>query len=130
MSQFLPILTNTPKWVWVVLVLLLWLGIQGLKPRAVALPRIFITPAVFITWGIVALAARSTPAILLDWAATVTCGIGLALVTIRLEGLRVDRERSLVHLPRSVGSADGLVTIARSVAADPASLIVASALID
>ena len=102
MNPLLLILKNTPIWVWIVLALLLWLGVQGLKPRAVALPRIFITPAVFITWGLVALALRSSPPILLDWALTAACGIGLALATVRLEGLRVDHERSLVHLPGSI----------------------------
>ena len=99
MTQFLPILTHTPTWVWVVLALLVWLGIQGLKPRTVALPRVFLTPAVFITWGIVALAARSSPTVLLDWGLTAACGVGLALATVRLEGLRA--AGGTVHLPGS-----------------------------
>jgi hypothetical protein len=101
MTQIVPILTHTPPWVWVVLALLLWLGMLGLKPRTVALPRVLLTPAVFITWGLVALAAaaRSSPLILLDWAVLAACGIGLALATVRFEGLRA--ERGVVHLPGS-----------------------------
>jgi hypothetical protein len=89
MTQLLPIIEHTPRWVWVVLALLIWLGIQGLRPRRVALARIFITPAVFILWGLVALGSRAEPPLLLDWGVTAAIGMGLAVATLRLDGVRI-----------------------------------------
>ncbi|MGO8916739.1 MAG: DUF6622 family protein [Stellaceae bacterium] len=103
MSALLLIVTNTPWWVFLLFALLVWLGVQALRPRTVALRRVFITPAVFIAWGAVglALAARTAPAIVPAWGLAAAAGCALALVSVRLEGLSADRSRATVHLPGS-----------------------------
>lgn len=103
-QALLLIVTNTPWWVFLLFALLLWLGVQALRPRTVALRRVFITPAIFIGWGMVglALAARAQPAVIPAWALTAAAGAALALFSVRLTGLRTERDGALVHLPGSV----------------------------
>ena len=93
-------LQGTPWWVFVVFAVLLWLGVQALKPRVLALPRVFLTPAVFIGWGAVSLviAAKGAPLVVLDWLLTAIAGAALAAATAGIDGMRVDRDRGLVRL--------------------------------
>jgi hypothetical protein len=103
MTSLLPILSNTPWWVFLLFALLLWLGILSLRPRPVPLRRLLITPAVFIGWGSVALALAASRALLVlpAWIAAAALGGVLAFSTVRLAGLRLDRNRGLVELPPS-----------------------------
>lgn len=103
MPTLLLILTHTPWWVFLLFALLAWLGVQSLRPRTVPLRRVFITPAIFIAWGLVGLvpAARTAPAIMPVWGLAAAAGGALAFFSLRLEGLRADRGRSVVHLPGS-----------------------------
>lgn len=102
MTMLLGIVSHTPPWVLVVFALLVLLGVQALRPRSIAVARVFATPAVFITWGLVslALAAQSAPQALVGWALTAVAGASLALLTLRLEGLRAEGD-GRVHLPGS-----------------------------
>jgi hypothetical protein len=95
------ILVNTPWWVFVLLAVLIGLGAQAIRPRAVALPRVFITPAVFLSWGLVTLAltSRGAPLALLAWGLAAVAGAGLALASFRADRLRL--EGSLIHFPGS-----------------------------
>ncbi|HZB90982.1 MAG TPA: DUF6622 family protein [Stellaceae bacterium] len=102
MTALLAIVSHTPRWVFVVFALLLLLGIQALRPRTIAVARVFATPAVFIAWGLVslALAAESAPQALVGWSLTAVAGASLALLTLRLDGLRAEGG-GRVHLPGS-----------------------------
>jgi hypothetical protein len=104
MTVLLTIITGTPWWVFLLLALLIGLGVQALRPRRIGLRRVFITPAIFIGWGLVALvlAARATPLVLPAWAAAAAVGSALAVATTRFPALRIDRERGEVELPGSV----------------------------
>lgn len=97
------IVQGTPWWVYPLLALLVLLGLQALKPRSLPLPRVLITPAVFIAWGITSLVARPSfsGGLMLDWLITASFGGALALLLTRSDALRLDRERRLVHLPGS-----------------------------
>src|SRR5260370_3911673 len=53
------ILSGSPWWVYGLLALLIWLGLQAARPRTVSLSRVLISPALFIGWGIVHLMLRS-----------------------------------------------------------------------
>ncbi len=55
------VVTHTPIWVFAVLAYLVWMGVRGLRPRTLPLARVFITPAVFIVWGLVGAAGRHLP---------------------------------------------------------------------
>ena len=98
------ILGNTPTWVFAVFALLVFMGVQFLRARTLPLRRVFITPAVFITWGIVSLAIKPNFSALLiaDWLAAAALGASIALLLVRFHDLRVDRERRRVRLPGSV----------------------------
>jgi uncharacterized protein DUF6622 len=94
-------LSNTPRWVWLVLAVLVALGLQALRPRRVKLARVLITPIVFLTWGLVGLVltARGTPVALLDWAVAAAAGAALARLTFRTARLAV--ANGLVRFPGS-----------------------------
>jgi Family of unknown function (DUF6622) len=103
MTALAAIVTHTPIWVFGVFALLLLLGVQGLRPRRVALARLLVTPAVFVSWGLVSLvlATRVTATAPLAWAVTATAGFAFAYATVRLHGLGAE-PGGRVHLPGSV----------------------------
>ncbi len=76
---------------------------QGLRARTVPLWRLLVTPAVFIGWGVIALALRSTtsPILIADWAAAAAIGAAIAWTTVRLDGVEIDRARGVLQLPGS-----------------------------
>jgi hypothetical protein len=96
------VLHGTPIWVFALFGYLVWAGIRGLTLNVRKVSRVWITPAIFIAWGVVGLAMRSGPldAKLLHWfiAALVGTGIGL-LLRVPLE---VDPQKKLVVQPGSV----------------------------
>ena len=96
---------GAPWWVFPLLALLIWRGVNAARPRTVRWRLVFIVPIVFIAWGLAALALASlaSPALVADWFATAAVGCLLALFTARFDGLRADRTRGLVHLPGSWG---------------------------
>ncbi|HEX7928781.1 MAG TPA: DUF6622 family protein [bacterium] len=99
MRAFL-IVQHTPAWVFVLLALLVWLGIQAMMTRQVRVQRIFITPAIFITWGLLRLARANgfAPELLLDWLGGLLMGAAVGALTARVAGMRVDRARGRVEL--------------------------------
>jgi len=103
MPALLLIAANTPWWVFLLLALLVWLGVQSLRPRTVPLRRVFITPVLFIAWGLIGLvlAARTAPAVVPVWGLAAAAGGALAFFGLRLEGLGAERGRAEVHLPGS-----------------------------
>lgn len=46
--MFIQIITQTPIWVWAILVLLLWVGLKQTLPRSVSLRRITVLPVVMV----------------------------------------------------------------------------------
>ncbi len=61
MDFAIAVVTHTPPWVFAVLAYLIWMGARGLKARTLPVARIFITPAVFIVWGVFGAAGRHLP---------------------------------------------------------------------
>jgi len=101
MPGILAILQHIPLWVFAVFALLVWFGVQGLSARTVPLWRLLVTPAVFIAWGVIALALRSAPILIADWAAAAAIGAAIAWTTVRLDGVEIDRTRGILRLPGS-----------------------------
>jgi len=56
-----------------------------------------VTPAVFIAWGIIALALQSatSPILIVDWVFAAVIGAAIAWTTTRFDGVRVYRVRPL-----------------------------------
>jgi hypothetical protein len=59
MPSITNILLNTPLWVFGLLAVLTWLGVQALQARTLPIWRVLATPAIFIAWGIASLVERS-----------------------------------------------------------------------
>jgi len=55
------LVTHTPWWVFAILAYLIWMGVKGFQPRTLPLARVFVTPAVFIVWGVLGAAGRHLP---------------------------------------------------------------------
>ena len=67
--MFMQILTNTPKWVFVLFVALVWLGLKQMLPRRVGLNRITIMPLAMTCLSLVGVtsAFSDSPQALLTW---------------------------------------------------------------
>jgi hypothetical protein len=89
--------------VFALLVVLVGLGAQALRPRTVAVRRMLIVPAVFFVWGAISLAARAghPPILLLDWLGTAALGAGVGWQMSRLDQFRFDPTNGSVSLPGS-----------------------------
>lgn len=97
------ILQGTPWWVYPLLALLIAIGLQGLKSRAVSLARALVVPAIFVSWGVASLALQPSwsGGLLLDWLVPASLGAGLALLTTRRDAAHLDRASGHVHLSGS-----------------------------
>ena len=96
------VLSHTPPWVFVLFAYLMWMGATRLRPGVWQLGKIWITPAIFIVWGLVGLFRRpgDFSEVLLHW--VIGAALGGALGSVGSIKLTVDRPRQLVLLPGSV----------------------------
>jgi hypothetical protein len=96
------VLAGTPVWVFVLLAYLVWMGATRLKPGVRVLARIWITPAIFIAWGLVGLFQRpgDFSEVLIRWIAGLVVGGALG-AAFRIP-MQADRPQRLVLLPGSV----------------------------
>ena len=103
MPNVLTIVQNTPLWVFALLILLIFLGVQALRPRTIPVRRLLIVPGVFIAWGLATLAQRSvgSPILLLDWLAVCAAGWSIGWRITRLDGVAFDRALGIVQVPGS-----------------------------
>jgi len=62
MPSFFQIVANTPLWVWPLMVFVLWLGLQGLRPRVIPVWRLAILPIVGLTTSLSGIAQSVDPA--------------------------------------------------------------------
>ncbi|MBI1778127.1 MAG: hypothetical protein HYR63_22540 [Proteobacteria bacterium] len=95
------ILQGTPLWVYPLLGLLIYLGLQARRERVARPLRLLITPAVFIGWGIVGVLVKPGfgPVLALDWLGAAAAGMALAAASLDTSRWRV--EGGLVRLPGS-----------------------------
>ena len=96
------ILLNTPLWVFFIFTLLIWLGAFQLRTRSVSIHRIWLTPMVFIVWGLLGLILRNAGSMssLMPWMAAAIIGALLGLS--RRNTLAIDHVRGIVKRPASV----------------------------
>jgi len=97
------VVTHTPWWVFAVLAYLIWMGVKGLEPRTQPLARVFVTPAVFIVWGVLGAAGRRLPPGVNAAAWIGAAAIGLlpgALTSPRR--IALNRSLNLVHFEGSL----------------------------
>lgn len=101
--MLIEIITNTPLWVWPLLLFLLFRGYQQSQDRTVGLSKLGIIPAIFLFLGLSGLinAFGADPVNLALWAV----GIGFAvLLHLKLElprGVRFSPQDQTFHVPGS-----------------------------
>ena len=95
------VVSGIPLWVYALLALLVWLGLQARRTREVGLARLLATPAAFILWGLASLLQHPPGWLLVDWGAAAIAGALLALATLRSEGVAIDPVGNRVTLPGS-----------------------------
>jgi vacuolar-type H+-ATPase subunit I/STV1 len=97
------ILSNTPVWVFAILGLLVWLGVQALKPRTLSLGRVVLVPVGFIIWGLSNLFSGPLPPVELleirGLAVLIALGVAWAIPARR--GVTIDRVNNTLHVPGS-----------------------------
>ena len=100
MSQIYTVITNTPLWVWPLLLVLLWLGFQASRPRTTPLWRITIIPgALFVMSFSTAAITASTLELTFAWLFGLAGGTWCGWLTDQGSELRVDRENRLIFFP-------------------------------
>ena len=88
MPSLFQIVTNTPLWVWPLMAFVLWLGVQGLRPRVIPWWRLAILPAVGLATSLGGIAQSANPV----WAAT---GWALALLAFLPLGWAFGQNRAV-----------------------------------
>lgn len=96
------LLHGTPIWVWVLFAYLLWGGIRRLTMSAQKISRVWITPLIFMAWGVIGLVMRSGSLSdnLLHWLGAALVGTAIGVLT-RVP-LQVDARKNLVVQAGSV----------------------------
>jgi hypothetical protein len=100
MPSFFQIVANTPLWVWPLMALILWLGLQGLRPRVIPVWRLAILPAVSLATSLGGIAQSANPA-------GAAAGLGVALIAFLPLGWAFGKDR-----PVRLRPADGKLEIA------------------
>jgi len=97
------IVNGTPWWVYVLLSVLIYSGVQATKPRSWPLARIAIVPVVFTLWGVASLVLMPAlgSSLIAIWVATASVGAGVAAITWQSGQIAIDRAAGQVRLPAS-----------------------------
>lgn len=80
-----PLVSNTPVWVWALLVFLITRGIAAMKPAETSLAKLAIVPALFTVWGLWSISHRfgSSWEAWGEWLVGIGAGAGLGWVLLR-----------------------------------------------
>jgi hypothetical protein len=97
------ILSGTPWWVYALLSVLIYSGIQATKPRSWPPARIAVVPVAFTLWGVASLLLTPNlgAGLIATWIATACVGAGLAAITWRSDQVGIDRAVGRIRLPAS-----------------------------
>jgi hypothetical protein len=101
MRAIVQIIAGTPWWVWILFVLLLWIGVRALKTSAAPFWRLLILPAVFFVWGVVGVVTRypiSATSLGL-WLVAFALGGGLGVLIAANIAVRADKTHGLIEIP-------------------------------
>ncbi len=102
--MLMQILSNTPKWVFAVFGILLWQGINQMRPRTVGITRATIAPLAMTAlslYGVVSVFG-DTPQSLLTWVVGAALAFALYSSIARADQIRYDASRRTFVLPGSV----------------------------
>lgn len=92
---------NTPWWVYVLLIYLIYIGVKASKTRVVKLPVIFIIPLIFVGISLHTLFSSFSidGVAMLTWLCAILFGLMLGWRQIYHYVLRVDKEHQLIQVP-------------------------------
>jgi hypothetical protein len=100
----LTILQHSPWWIYPLLLLLVWFGVRGMRPRTLPIWRLAIVPLVFTGWGIVSILSRTTSGgLIADWLVCAAFAAGTAWLSNRRTTVAIDFLRGKVTLQGSIG---------------------------
>jgi hypothetical protein len=101
----LTVLQHSPWWIYPLLLLLVWFGVRGMRPRTLPIWRLTIAPLVFTGWGIVSILSRLTTSdgLIADWLVCAAVGAGTAWLSNRRMMVAIDLSRGKVTLEGSIG---------------------------
>jgi hypothetical protein len=97
------VVSRTPPWVFVLFAYLLWIGVMRLRPSVRDVGKIWITPGIFIAWGLVGLFHRpgDFSYVAVHWG--IAAVIGAIVGSLGdMPKMLVDHSRQLVRLRGSV----------------------------
>jgi hypothetical protein len=99
----LTILQHSPWWIYPLLLLLIWFGVRGMRPRTLPIRRLAVVPLVFTGWGIVSILSRPTTSggLIADW--LVCAAVGAAWLSTQRMTVAIDFARGKVTLQGSIG---------------------------
>jgi hypothetical protein len=102
--MFMQILTNTPKWVFVLFIALVWLGLKQMLPRSAGLNRITIMPLVMTCLSLygVTSAFGSSPQAMLTWLAGAAVAFAVNFQLPNASQVQYDAASRRFQLPGSV----------------------------
>ena len=101
--MFMQILTHTPKWVFVLFVALVWLGLTQMRPRRVGLNRATILPLAMTALSLfgVTSAFGNSPQALLSWVAGTVLAFALNFQILPSAHIHYDATNRRFQLPGS-----------------------------
>lgn len=79
------LVSNTPVWVWAILIFLVTRGVAAMKPGETSLAKLAIVPALFTAWGLWSLAHRFDASWEAwgEWLVGIAVGMGLGWLLLR-----------------------------------------------
>lgn len=99
MEELIGILEETPWWVYLILIYIVYMGVKAGSPRTIAIRKLVLLPLALTVWGLMGMAWTLT--LLLLWAGSLIIGFGLGWFSVRKWKIRYDRGRGTLHLPGS-----------------------------
>ncbi len=95
------ILANTPWWVYVLFLYLIYVGIKASKPGTVSIHKLYIIPIIFTYLSIDTLitAVKINLFSVGTWLIAIIIGVGLGWLQVFRSVIQVDRPNKLVKLP-------------------------------
>jgi predicted small secreted protein len=100
MENILPILKNTPWWVYVLLVYLIIMGLKATRARTIPMWKLFILPLIFTTMSVHTLMASFTinAFSLVTWIGAISIGVFFGWLQMQRIKLEINREKHEVTL--------------------------------
>tara|TARA_R110000868_G_scaffold153723_2_gene379397 strand:+ start:278 stop:808 length:531 start_codon:yes stop_codon:yes gene_type:complete len=105
MNTILSSLSDTPTWVYILFIYLMWVGIKASKTRVISLKKLFMIPALFTYMSVHTLVTSFDIRFfeITTWACAILLGVIIGCLDVRrkLSNIKVDKQKHLIQLPGS-----------------------------